>query len=227
MELTYIFHSKIRLGPRLYPELPSIDDVDQNIIKNEPMLFSCDLNNSMKLGGPLTLEFLSKLLLCPDWNREKDNIIIDSRVHMLMKGWYPCIPGFHHDDVPRDTKDGQPNYHHPSYKAKHCMCIVGDCSKTEFALGNQPFPEIEPGQVYYKVWHPIVKDYLERGGLESKFAESGFLYCFDWNTWHQGTVATKSGWRWFIRASMNTNRKPTNELRQQVQVYLPHPMEGW
>jgi hypothetical protein len=50
---------------------------------------------------------------------------------------------------------------------------------------------------------------------------------FDDRTWHQGTRAVKNGWRLFIRASWNTNRKATNEFRRQVQVYMENPMEGW
>jgi ribosomal protein L4 len=42
-----------------------------------------------------------------------------------------------------------------------------------------------------------------------------------------GTRAVKNGWRLFIRASWNTDRKPTNEFRRQVQVYMENPMEGW
>jgi len=53
------------------------------------------------------------------------------------------------------------------------------------------------------------------------------LIYFNWQTWHQGIGAHKNGWRWFIRATINTGRKPTNELRRQVQTYLAAPMEGW
>ena len=46
---------------------------------------------------------------------------------------------------------------------------------------------------------------------------------------HTGQRANKSGWRWFIRLSRNTDRQKhmTNELRRQVQVYLEPATEGW
>jgi len=48
-------------------------------------------------------------------------------------------------------------------------------------------------------------------------------------SFHQGTAAVQSGWRWFCRVSRNTKRalEPKNEIRKQVQVYMKNPMEGW
>lgn len=197
-----------------------------NEIKNEPMLFSCNVRSAYDLGGILTRHFLNRLPI--DWLLAPD-LIIDSRVHMLMKGWYPCIPGFHHDDVPRTTPTGQPDYITPAYKAEHVMMIIGDCCPTEFALGKSNFPSVAlmAGEKYYKVWHPIVVGQIKTGVLKSYLAVPDTLIYFNWQTWHQGTPATKDGWRWFIRATRNTYRKPTNELRKQVQVYLENPMEGW
>jgi len=213
----YLFNSEIRIGETL-------KDFTLNEIKNEPMLFNCDLKHALELGGPLTHEFLDNLP--GKWLKSKD-LVIDSRVHMLMAGWFPCIPGFHHDDVPRERKDGQPNYDNPSYKAEHALALIGDCCPTEFALGSAEFPEIKEGEKYYKIWHPLVVEKIKNGELKSFNTPSNKIIYFDWNTWHQGIRAQKDGWRWFIRASRNTGRKPTNELRRQVQVYLDNPMEGW
>jgi len=213
----YRFNSQIRIGETL-PDFPVKE------IKNEPMLFNCDLQHAYLFGESLTHAFLDKL---PEgWLNSKD-LILDSRVHMLMKGWFPCIPGFHHDDVPRDRADGQPNYINSSYKAEHAMALIGDCCPTEFALGNAEFPEIKEGEKYYKIWHPLVVEKIKNGELASVNAPSNKIIYFDYHTWHQGIQSAKDGWRWFIRATRNTGRKPTNELRRQVQVYLENPMEGW
>lgn len=69
-------------------------------IKNEPMLFNCDFKHAYDLGGPITGEFLDHIAD----HLPTEDIVVDSRVHMLMPGWFPCIPGFHHDDVPRSGK---------------------------------------------------------------------------------------------------------------------------
>lgn len=46
--------------------------------------------------------------------------------------------------------------------------------------------------------------------------------------YHRAIPATGSGWRFFLRASVNTlTRGPLNEIRNQVQVYLPSEHLGW
>ncbi len=212
-----VFDSQIQLGDPL-------PNFTQDEVKNEPMLFSCNYLAAFYLGGPMTKKFLHTL---PEhWQNAKD-LIVDSRVHVLMPGWFPAIPGFHGDDVPRERSDGQPNYDNPSYKAEHCMAIVGDCCPTEFAVGEAEFPDVPLGEKCYKIWHPLVVEKIKNGELRSIECPTNKLVFFNWQTWHQGTRAKKNGWRWFIRATRNTNRPLLNEVRRQVQVYLDLPMEGW
>lgn len=197
---------------------------DVPTIKNEPMFFNCDLEFAWINGGPITRAFIDALPT--SW--QHDRVVLDSRTHMLMKGWYPCIPGWHHDDVPRSTANGQPNYSNPEYQSTHILGLVNaDVAPTEFAVGtiNLDVPE----EMIYKTWHPIVEDAVRTGGLKLKKAQSGILYGFDCESFHQGVRANKDGWRWFARVSQSTDRadKITNEIRNQVQVYMEFPMEGW
>jgi hypothetical protein len=212
------FNSEIESEPAIGLN-PSQDD-----IKNEPMLFNCDLEHALKLGGNITKAFL--LNLSHQFTKSSD-LVVDSRVHMLMPGWYPCIPGFHCDDVPRERSDGQPNHVNPSYRSEHCMMICGDASRTQFALGEFELEEPSIGEKIYKVWHPQIISKLSSLELKRFEVEQNTMVYFNNDSWHQGTPATKNGWRFFIRATINTDRKPTNELRRQTQVYLPNPMEGW
>jgi hypothetical protein len=211
---------------------PSVRNFTENEVKNEPMLWQCDVKTAWELGGPITKAFIAAMLedssryMFPNINY--DNVIIDSRVHMLMKGWYSCIPGFHHDLVPRTRSDSQPNYTNPAYHAKHCMMLInGDICPTEFAIGKATFNDVPIGQKYYKEWHKEVVEKLKSGELRQMLAPSNSLIFFDWQTWHQGTAAVGNGWRFFIRASWNHNEKPKNELRRQCQVYLSPLEEGW
>jgi hypothetical protein len=193
-------------------------------IKYEPMLFSCDWESAYTLGNEPTRQFL--LALPVEWQNNKT--IVDSRVHMLMPGWYPCIPGYHHDDVPRERSDGQPEYFNPSYRSEHAMILYnGSVCPTDFALGQSDFNEVPQGEIIYKQWHNDVVRKIESGELHRLSAPENTVIFFNDRTWHQGVKAVKNGWRLFIRASRNTNRIPTNELRKQVQVYLENPMEGW
>lgn len=196
-------------------------------VKNEPMLFNCCFSESYRLGGPITKCFLGRL-------REENpqdfrQVIVDTRVHMLMPGWYPAIPGYHHDDVARTRSDGQPDYDSPPYRPRHAMALInGDVAPTRFAVGADRFEEVLPEEgPIYKTWHEEVKKKISNGILREIDAPSNRLIYFNDRAWHEAVPAVKSGWRWFGRASFNTDRIPTNEVRRQVQVYLENPMEGW
>ena len=216
---THSFNSDVALGG-------TIPYVGADVVKNEPMLFSCSADAARKLGGPITRSFLDRLELV--WDLDEPDVVIDSRVHMLMTGWWPCIPGWHHDDVPRSRSDGQPNYVDPEYRSEHCMALAGaDVCPTEFAIGQHALPDVASGRVVYRDWHPMVEDQVRTGRLRLWRAPTWRLIFFDWQSMHQGTQAIGDGWRWFVRASRSTNRQQFNEVRRQVQVYMDRPNDGW
>lgn len=203
-------------------------------IKNEPMFFNCDLNFAFKNGGPITHSFITNL---PDeW--KTGEVVIDTRTHMLMPGWYPAIPGYHHDDVPRPDipagqhflTAGQPDYDNPRYRSEHILGLVNaDVCPTHFATGVATFSEVPEGETIYKHWHPEVIAHIAAGTLNQWEAPDRTLLQFNHDTWHTGSKAVGNGWRWFGRVSRNTDRakKITNEIRMNAQVYLEFPMEGW
>lgn len=195
-------------------------------IKNEHMFFNSDLDFAFDKGGPITRNFINNLP--KDWHND---VVFDSRVHMLMPGWYPAIPGYHHDDVPRNgTKNGQPNYDNPEYLSEHIIGLVNaDVCPTHFAVGEAEFKSVLEGALVYRQWHKEVIDHIEAGNLSKWEAPDRTLLKFDWQTWHTGTQAVGNGWRWFGRVSRKTGRSKsiTNEIRVNAQVYLEFPMEGW
>lgn len=207
-------------------------DWGKDDIKNEPMFYKSSFAFASENAGPITKAFLDSVP--DDWH----DSVIDSRSHMLMNGWYPAIPGFHHDDVPRPPiaegahflTASQPDYDNPRYRSEHLMGLVNaHVCPTEFAIGECEMPAIPDGGLIYREWHNEVIRLLETGELKSVKAESGKLIYFDWQTFHQGTAAVGSGWRWFIRLTRNSDtvKRPANDIRKQVQVYLEFPMEGW
>lgn len=196
-------------------------------IKNEPMLFSASYHFAYDHATDITRSFLEKVNTYMGW--EKNEIIVDSRVHMLMPGWYPCIPGWHLDDVPRSRADGQPDHVNPIYKSEHVMAIIGDASQTQFLdarLRLEDVPVNSGGSIYGR-WNSDIKSLIDAFELRTIRAQSSEMVAFDWQTFHRGMPATKNGWRWFIRASRNTLRQRFNEVRNQVQAYLPALEEGW
>lgn len=209
-------------------------DVTNAQIKNEPMFFNCDLQFAWENGGPITRSFIEALP--DDWVGAR--AVFDSRVHMLMPGWFPAIPGYHHDDVPRPeipvgqhfATSGQPDYDNPRYRSEHIMGLVNaDICPTHFAVGECTMPRVDDGELIYRRWHVEVESLLADGGLVLQNAPDRTLVQFDCDAFHSGTKAVGNGWRWFGRLSRNTDRadKITNEIRKQVQVYMEFPMEGW
>lgn len=209
-------------------------DIANDAIKNEPMFFNSDAAFALENGGAITRAFFDSL---PEGWLDVP-IVFDSRVHMLMPGWYPAIPGFHHDDVPRPDipvgqhfiTAGQPDYDNPRYRSRHILGLVNaEIAPTEFAFGECTMPEVADGDLIYRRWHSEVEELLDTGCMQRVKAPDRTLIYFDCDAFHQGTKAVSSGWRWFGRLSVDTERtsKVTNEIRRQAQVYLEFPMEGW
>jgi hypothetical protein len=204
---------------------PFATNISNDQIKNEPMFFNCDLKFAYKNGGDITKSFIENLPT--DWIF--DDVVFDSRVHMLMKDWYPCIPGWHHDDVPR-TNNGQPDYENQSYFSEHILGVVNsDICPTKFALGDVYMPPVEDGEIVYEKWHNVVESEIKEGVLRAVDVYDRTLIYFDCNTFHTGQKAISNGWRWFGRLSRKTDRVKniTNEIRVNSQVYLEFPTKGW
>lgn len=201
--------------------------INNDQIKNEKMFFNCSLNFAYENGGEITKSFINSLP--HDWKNEK--IVFDSRVHMLMNGWYPCIPGWHHDDVWRNPNlNNQPDYNNMPYHSSHILGIVNsDICPTNFALGNIKVPAVNKGKNIYEVWNEHLDNMEKNNELNIISVKDRTLYFFDWKTFHRGTKAINNGFRWFGRVSKNTDRvnNITNEIRINSQVYLEYPNKGW
>ena len=224
------FNSAIQLGRTFAQGIPD------TAVKEEPMFFNSSIQFAYANGGEITRSFLDSL---PLYLREGQvSCVFDSRSHMLMPGWYPAFPGFHHDDVPRPpipvgqhfATAGQPDYDHQHYHSQHIFGLVNaTICPTEFAIGEVVMPEVPDGELIYRNWDRVVKAKLESGEMESVKAPDRQLVFFDCDTFHQATKAVSNGWRWFGRVTFMSDRTATitNELRKQTQVYLEFPMEGW
>lgn len=198
----------------------------QDCIKNEKMFFNCDLSFAYDKGGPITRGFLDALP--SGWINNRT--VFDSRVHMLMPGWYPAIPGYHHDDIPRNTPGGQPDYDSTEYHSEHIMGLVnGKICPTNFIKGECNMSAVDSGDLVYRKWDSEIRDMVKENKIKVYKAPSNRLIYFDCHAFHAAEKAIAGGWRWFGRVSRNTARvnNITNEIRQQAQIYLEFPMNGW
>lgn len=150
------------------------------------MFFNCDLDYAFKHGGEITKDFIAGLP--EDWIT--CNPVLDSRVHMLMKNWYPCIPGYHHDDVPRSTSTGQPNYSSPKYRSEHlCGLVNAHICPTKFVDDVVLLSEPDETILQYEKWHKEI----EALAPNTYNAESGKYIQFDCDAFHTGTKAVEGG----------------------------------
>jgi hypothetical protein len=160
-------------------------------------------------------------------NELEDDVdyIVDSRAHMLMPGWLPCIGGWHFDEVARDQNK---NLHWDSNKPKeHYFMIIdqGTGSLTEFAQFD--WPRDQEGCVMPRHYEELSEWIKYDSTKIIHTCESNKIYSFDCFDAHRGTPATGHGWRYFIRATANTQRTYANEIRKQTQVYIPSESVGW
>lgn len=145
---------------------------------------------------------------------------IDIRTHMLMKGMFPCIPGWHCDDFYRPTNE-QPDLANVEEKAPqvHYVVNLGNCSLTEFLTGDIRLPDQKdllqdnPSYFYYD-------QMIEEAKLPTMMVEPNKIYSFGPTCFHRGTAAKENGWRTFIRLTRSNHRQPKNEIRYQSNVYI-------
>ena len=201
------------------PSFHTIHKIDAlplgRVLREEQSMYQADMEFAYAMGGPITREFVSNLPFGPD-----DNVLIDIRVHQLRKGYYPAIPGYHLDWLPRTNKGADPVVDAiPDYD--HVVLIVAETSLTEFI--NQPVVLSLPstGAFEYANYE------LKRIGVDTEYVVSGDMVQFTSRDWHRPSPAQGEEWRLLIRASRVAHKKPTNKMVTQSQVYIPIEEAKW
>jgi hypothetical protein len=193
-------------------------DID---LRKLPQLFRADMEFARAQGS----EDLNYLLDHFKLSGHYKYVSMDCRTHMLMKGMYPCIPGWHCDDFYR-TEDlqGQPDLENVGGVAPqvHHMLILGDNSKTEFLAKNIDLPGTRDVQEQFGIEKPVYYQYdrmLDELKPKTLFVNPGTIYTFGPTAFHRGQASTHNGWRFFLRVTESNHYEPKNELRYQTQVY--------
>lgn len=201
-------------------------------IEREPMGFNLSHSMAWLGGSDLTFRFLDAVgnLMGGEL---PERISLDTRSHMLMRGWYPAIPGWHHDDVDRGPS-GQPDYDAPLDPERVMYTVVVDAldaptgAMTEFlhtaSRVSVPWP-VPTDEPVYRYWDA----HLEAECLAPRVRlKSGVIYRFTQADFHRAMPAEGNGWRWFARLTINPGRRPApGKVRRQTQVYLPVTNKGW
>lgn len=204
---------------------PAAATVDVNTIKQEPMLYGATWQFARANGGILTQGILGTIRhkvadLIEDQAAKGYHPVIDTKVCMLMPGWYPSIPGWHCDGVKRDTPQSQPDLSTVNEGVFHFVSSISsaDICPTEILVGN-----IEVDVDKTAVWKSVDASLGNPEGALS--LRSGQIAMFNRATLHRCTPATQRGWRFFFRLSFY-HMPAMNEIRNQVQVYTD-VNQGW
>jgi len=91
-----------------------------------------------------------------------NDYIIDVKVHMLMPGQYPCIPGWHLDMVPRDKDNNQ-------LMSKTCM------DDMYMWVSGEPLPEFKEQFIKVQRWLGFTQWDWHRGTVAKEHGWRGFF----------------------------------------------------
>lgn len=131
---------------------------------SENIMFSQDSIRQMHNGlikcpldevGDWMPEILPVLKTCP---LPHQNYVVDSKVHMLMPGQFPCVPNWHGDAIPRDA-DGQ--------------LLIDECDDNQrmfLWLSGPPITEFQDGRIVEPCqWVEFVQRDIHRGVASDAF----------------------------------------------------------
>lgn len=216
----------------------SIEEPSQELIENTPTLARCSIEDAAVFGGTLTREALGAMNLRGD----RKHIIVDTKVHMLLPGFIPSIPGWHTDGVPRGDEGLNPNNHgapnlraqieaHPDEAPRYHILVTGDHSPTEFIRESMQlrFPEDIGSDLYREMTDQIDRLWLPHFATPWAVPPCTVVE-WDWWNVHRAVPATARGWRFLIRVTetdhITPRKSPNDFIRRQNMVYAPTSF-GW
>lgn len=212
-------------------------------IRATQSLWQAPLEVAVKYGGPITRAAIAAASL----GNDRRYCMVDSKIHMLMPGFYPAIPGWHTDGAPRGAgldarKQGAPalfaqefaeppnlrlqedhpaNRYHALVTGEHCL--------TEFMFNAQ---DIEVPEELTPKLYGILDAKIEAEQIGSRGRVNGCqMVAFDWWHLHRAMPSSAHEWRYFIRITETDYWPPSTDLasilRTQQQVYLVGASFGW
>ena len=153
---------------------------------------------------------------------DPENWEIDLKIHMLMKGQFPCIPNWHCDNVPRDAS-GKLNYNFPTdYEEPPMLVWISGIPRTIFLAEDYqtPFFPANHGEL-----SEAVRSLQREGKVVFRELPTQTWCNFTRHSPHTGQAAEGNCWRIFVRVTNRTllsERPVISNIRRHSQVYLPN-----
>lgn len=214
----------------------TIEEPSQDAIENSLNLRQVSLEDAVRYGGSITRAALGAM----NFRGDRKNIIVDTKVHFLMPGMAPSIPGWHTDGVPRGESLDPAGSGEPVVSAMESgevtepiyhLLVTGSHAPTAFA--DRPFyfdVDDLSGRDLYKGMTEHVDSMLEAGDMGLFYSHPSRVLTWDWWTVHSATMATGRGWRYLIRVTetdhITPRTNPADFIRTQNNVYVPTAY-GW
>jgi len=212
-----------------------IEQPSEELIKNTLGLHNASLDDALKYGGDLTRAALGAM----DLQMTKKHIIVDTKIHMLLPGMCPAIPGWHTDGVPRGDSLDPTAKQAPNIQAQEEMdspifhlLVTGTSCLTQFIHQSNIDLEVpsEPDSKLYSMVTKQVNSLVDKGELTTYEAPSCTPVMWDWWELHTGVPAKHHEWRFLIRVTETNIQEPKKDLRDiirtQQQGYMPMTF-GW
>jgi len=216
----------------------SIPAPSQDAIENTFNLRQVSLEDAARYGGSITREALGAM----NFRGDRKNIIVDTKVHFLLPGMCPAIPGWHNDGVPRGAElnpagNGSPRFYameHGLISEPHYhLLVTGTHCPTKFLRGPIEYRGLEElGADAYAEMSRQTNKYLDGNGAYAATFESPDSTVLEWDWWtvHSAQVARNRGWRYLIRVTetdhIEPRTNPADFIRTQNNVYAPMEF-GW
>lgn len=213
----------------------TIEQPSQELVKNTLGLHNASLDDALKYGGELTRAAIAAM----DLQMTKKHIIVDTKVHMLLPGMCPAIPGWHTDGVPRGNSLDPTAKQAPNINSQEeldspifHLLVTGESCLTQF-IKERSFdlnvPK-KPDSSLYKMVTEQVSQKVENGELTAYEVPSCTAVMWDWWEIHTGIPAKSHEWRFLIRVTESDIQEPKTDIREvirtQQQGYMPMNF-GW
>lgn len=214
-----------------------IDTPDDQLVKSTLGLWNCSVEDALKYGGDLTRAAIGAMNL----RNDRKYVIVDTKIHMLMKGFCPAIPGWHTDGAPRGLDNNPQGKGPPNIRAQEDsgirpprfhLLVTGVGCLTQFITERKIQLHIykELSSDLYKDMSRDVNNLVRQKLLKAQEVPACQVVEFDWWDIHQGIVAQVKEWRFLIRVCETDHISPTTDLREvirtQQNVYIPSEF-GW